>query len=161
MWSRLAPTLVGVLVAFHAWLLVGQAWEGQLAEPGLVLRWLAAVGLFCGLAVVRRRGGALFRGRRAVSLWLLAALLHGPAALRSDVVQASPALPEAVVTLVQAVAVPLVLGVTLALLALWRRRGCDRRSVAWFFRRVSPVLAAVAVGPFALAPRPPPVRLPA
>jgi hypothetical protein len=148
---------VGVLLgAFHGWLLLGQLWDGQLAEPGLLLRWLVAGGLIAGLAALHRRGVSIVRGRQAVALWLLAALLHGPAV--ADRTGFAPtAIPESVTTFVQVVAASAALGLGLAFLTgLLRRRpaGPGSRgtrvasSAAVRFGRFSPTL---------VGPRPPPV----
>ena len=71
--------LVGaLLVAFHVWLLAGDASSGELLEPERLFRWLIAVGLAAGIILLRRQGAALF-GRRALVVWLLAGMLHVPA----------------------------------------------------------------------------------
>ena len=75
------PLQARLLAAFHLWLLGKQAWTGQL-EYDTSLRWPLAFGLAGGLFLLRRRGVSL-RGRRATALWVLAAVLHGPAAGRS------------------------------------------------------------------------------
>ena len=143
-----------LLGGFHLWLLGNQAWSGQLAEPDLVLRWAAALALGGGLVALRRRGESLV-GRKAVVIWLLAALLHGPALGNHLDGFATPSMPEAVATLGQLVAS--VSAVALTLLVLATRRPC--RSAA---RRVGPVVLTPRV--FALEagsglgflPRPPP-----
>ena len=104
-----------LLGGFHLWLLGNQAWSGQLSEPDLILRWAAALALAAGLVALRRRGESLV-GRKAVVIWLLAGLLHGPA-LGNDLDGfATPSLPEAVATLGRVVAS--VSALALALLAL-------------------------------------------
>ena len=71
---------VAALAVFHAWLLAGQVWDGTLvAEPGLLWRWAVAAVLVVGLEGLRRRGASLIRGRQSLTIWLVAALLHGPA----------------------------------------------------------------------------------
>ena len=79
MLQRTIAGAAGLLVLFHAWLLGSQLWDGQLAEPELVLRWVIAAGLILSLLVLRRSGAEMVLGRKAISIWLLAALLHGPA----------------------------------------------------------------------------------
>jgi hypothetical protein len=148
-----------VLVLFHGWLFAGQAWEGQLADVGQASRWLIAAGLAFGLWTLRRQGGSMLRGRRAVALWLLAALLHGPAlADRFDV--NAPALPEVAAVLVQASTGVAVLAGFLILLALaLRTTRRTPRLPAHLLVRIP-----VAVDPFGsgrtavFAPRPPPLR---
>lgn len=67
----------GVMLAgFHVWLLGQQVWDGRL-ETAASLRWLLAFGLVASLVELHRRGAALW-GRRAMALWVLAAVLHGP-----------------------------------------------------------------------------------
>jgi hypothetical protein len=119
---RTAVALGGLLVLFHAWLFGSQMWEGQLADPVLALRWLVAAGLVAGLAGLRRQGASMFWGRKAVSIWLLAALLHGPSVADSSLAHESPALPEVVTALVQLAAASVAVGLGLTLLALLVRR---------------------------------------
>ena len=121
MFRRLAAALGGLLVLFHLWLFGSQLLEGRLTELGPVLRWLMAVGLVVALAGLHRSGASLFRGRKAISIWLLAALLHGPAMAGSGVTHDSPALAEVVTTLTQIAAAAVALGLGFALLA-WLRR---------------------------------------
>ena len=73
------------------------------------------------MAHLHRRGLSLFKGRRAVAIWLLAALLHGPAITGADSTYASPALAEVVTTLVQ-IAASAAVGLGLALLGGTLRR---------------------------------------
>ena len=144
-----------LLGGFHLWLLGSQAWSGQLSEPDVVLRWIAAVALTGGLVALTRRGETLF-GRKAVAVWLLAALLHGPA-LASDLDGfATPSLPEAVALVGQVVAS--VSAVALALLALFTMR--SRRTPVL---RACPIAATWlsacvpdAASGLGLLPRPPP-----
>ena len=124
-------------------------------EPDVVLRWLAAGALVGGLTLLTRRGESLL-GRRAVAMWVLAALLHGPA-LASDLAAIdTPSLPEAVATVSQIVAS--VSALVLALLALvairtWRQsvRGADLVAVASYPSRL--LHAGSGLG---FLPRPPP-----
>jgi hypothetical protein len=100
--TRRVLLAAGALLAlFHVWLLAGQAWDGQLADPALILRWLFAGALVAALVGLRRQGASIFRGRKAVAIWLLAALLHGPAAARRLDGLGEPALPEFVSTFTQ------------------------------------------------------------
>lgn len=146
----------GLLVLFHAWLLGSQLWDGQLAEPGLVLRWLVAVGLVGALASLRRSGASIFWGRKAVSIWLLTALLHGPAMASEHGGVESPALPETVTALIQIAAASSIVALGLGLLSLLARS---------LFASPRARLCPVAVRPHGayaperaarLAPRPPP-----
>jgi len=116
MFRRLATALGGTLVLFHGWLLVSQVWDGELSEPGLILRWMVAAGLVTALAGLRRRGESIVLGRKAIAIWLLAALLHGPAVAGAQAHYESPALPEAVTALVQIAAASVGMGLGLLLL---------------------------------------------
>lgn len=154
---RRSVLAIGALVGgFHVWLLGQQAWTGQLTEPDVVLRWLAALALAGGLLALQRRGTSLF-GRQAVAMWVLAALLHGPALANDHDGFATPGLPEAVVTVAQAAAA--IAAVGLALLALFAL-------ALWPARRATALLPAVPAlnaGPHAarrslgFLPRPPPL----
>lgn len=150
--------LGALLAAFHLWLFAGQVWAGQFADLALVSRWIIAGGLVAGLIWLKRRGGSMFWGRSAVAIWLLAALLHGPALARDlDVV--TPAMPEVVATVAQVTA-SLAGLTTLVLfgLALLRRR--PRPIFLAFSRFDTPVFAgALPPGSFLrFAPRPPPIK---
>lgn len=128
MFRRIVAAAGGLLVLFHVWLFGSRLLDGQLAEPGSILRWLMAAGLVAALVALHRSGASLFRSRQAVSIWLLAALLHGPAMAGETVDHSSPALAEVVTTLVQIVAASAALGLGLALLAVVVRR-CFARSL--------------------------------
>jgi hypothetical protein len=126
MLRRTVRALGALLVLFHAWLFVGQTWEGQLADPGTLVRWLVAGGLIAGLAGLRRSGAPLFLGRKAVALWLLAALLHGPATRSLTGSTNTPAQPEAAAIVLEIVT-SAALGLALFLLAgVFRRARRDR-----------------------------------
>lgn len=147
--------LSALLGGFHLWLLGHQAWSGQLAEPDVVLRWIAALALGGGLVALTRRGASLF-GRQAVAIWVLAALLHGPALGNDADGFATPALPAAVATVAQAIAG--VSAVGLALLALFALTGCSAPSVVGLALTSAsghvPALSALRTP--GLLPRPPP-----
>ena len=148
----------GLLVMFHVWLLGSQLWEGHLAEPGLVLRWVIAAGLVAALVGLRRRGASLVWGRQTVCIWLLAALLHGPA-MADPSGQTAPALPETVTAVLQIAAASVIAGLGLALLAalagsvILRPSAGYRPVLVW--RRATSGLERSS----RFAPRPPPVRL--
>jgi hypothetical protein len=147
-----------LLALFHVWLFAGQAWDGRLADPVVVLRWLAAGALVAALVGLHRRGLSILRCRKAVAIWLLAALLHGPAVARSIEGLGEPALPGFVATLTQIAAASAALGLALALASIRRRRfviaACSfrvpvtRRSIGLSSR----------YGFVRFSPRPPPVR---
>ena len=68
-WRVLAAGLVGS----HVWLLASQWQAGRLSEPGLLLRWAAAIGM--GLAIRSLyRSGVHALSRQSVVIWLLAGM---------------------------------------------------------------------------------------
>lgn len=90
-----------MLVAFHGWLFAAQVAAGRLEDPWLIFRWIAAAGLITALAAIRRQGRSLW-SRQGIAVWVLAALLHGPAVATDFSASIdSLALPETVATLVQ------------------------------------------------------------
>jgi hypothetical protein len=117
MFRRTIAGAAGLLALFHVWLLGSQLWDGRLAEPGLILRWMIAAGLVGALIVVRRTGAPIWWGRKSVSIWLLAALLHGPTMAAGAGRLEALALPEAVTAVVQIAAASVMMGLGLAVLA--------------------------------------------
>lgn len=109
---RSALAIGALLGAYHLWLLGHQASSGQLSDPATVLRWLVAIALLTGLVSLWRRGESM-TGRPAVAVWVLAALLHGPALANDIDGFATPALPEAVATVAQAAAAVAAMGLAL------------------------------------------------
>ena len=116
MLRRLASATGGLLVLFHVWLFGSQLMDGRLTL-GPVLRWLMAGALLAALVGLHRSGASIFKGRKAVSIWLLAALLHAPAMAGSSVAYESPALAEVVTALAKIAAASVAAGLGLALLA--------------------------------------------
>jgi len=156
LFRRAAAVTGGLLALFHLWLLGSQVWQGQLADPGLLLRWLIAAGLVTALVHLGRSGQPLFLGRKGIAVWLLAALLHGPTTATDLATHPSPGLPEAVTALVQIAAASVALGLGLLVLAAWRTR---QRGLALPSRLAAAVRVHFArdgrfVGP--CASRPPP-----
>ncbi|HSG00202.1 MAG TPA: hypothetical protein VLA20_03685, partial [Vicinamibacterales bacterium] len=147
-----------LLVLFHGWLFVGQVWAGELSDLTLVARWLISGGLVWGLYQFRRQGAPIFFGRKAVALWVLAALLHGPALAERIAAPGDPAIHDIVATVAQiasgaAVAVGLML--LTGLLSSTRRR---TPTVFTVIRSDHAIEGALAPGTcFRFAPRPPPV----
>jgi hypothetical protein len=153
---RRSALAVGALLgAYHVWLLGHQATSGQLSDPATVLRWLVAAVLVTGLAWLWRRGESML-GRPAVAVWVLAALLHGPA-LANDLSGATPALPEAVATVAQAAATVAAAGLLLlALLVI----AAGLPAPAAFAIAAAPVLASSSrerARQLRFLPRPPPL----
>lgn len=150
----LAATL---LAAFHLWIFADQVWGGELVDLALVSRWIIAAGLIAALVNLRRRSLSLVRGRHAVSVWLLAALLHGPALARgADGV--APSMPGVVATLAQAMTGIAVAGTALLVLLALRLRGAGVPALKALASLDAPLFVG-ALPPhsfLAFAPRPPP-----
>lgn len=157
MLRRSALAAGALLGLFHVWLLGNQLWTGQLTQFDVVLRWVVAAALVAGLAVLRRRGLSVVFGREAVAVWLLAALLHGPALANDLDGFATPALPEAVATIGQSLITSAIGLALLALAAFAGARDARRIStrIAGRPRAVGAVATAHAVR---FLPRPPPLR---
>ena len=119
---RTLSILSAALVAFHVWVLGDQIWRGAIADPALLLRWLFAAGLVGAVVVLRRRGISLLWGRRAVAVWSLAVLLHGPAVLDRSGAIDGDVLPEVAAVLTQLTGA-VAIGFGLALLLALLRRG--------------------------------------
>ena len=157
---RRALLAAGALLAlFHVWLFAGQVWDGRLSDPVVLLRWIVAGALVAALVVLYRQGISIVHGRKAVAIWLLAALLHGPAVARSIEGLGEPALPGFVITLGQLAGASAALGLALSL--AWIR--ARRRDVVALRRVRIPVVRVRAEQSSAHAfsrfsPRPPPVR---
>jgi hypothetical protein len=157
MLRRLLAAAGALLALFHVWLFAGQIWDGRLDDLALLLRWLAAAGLAVGLAALRRRGLSMVRGRPAATIWLLAALLHGPALAARVDDGGTLGLPEVAATLSQ-IAVASVAAIGLGLLAARFRRAPGFAQRRTFLRprdrdRLAAHAAAFLV---VLSPRPPP-----
>lgn len=155
---RRSLTLAGAaLVAFHVWLFAGQVWSGALADPGLIFRWLVAGGLIGGLILLKRQGESLVRSRKAVALWVLAALLHGPAVAHRLEAPGAPAVPEVIVTLTQTIAgVAGLIGFAFLLAGLTARRRFAYVALGLLAVRVFVPALSPSVGR-AFSPRPPPL----
>lgn len=161
MFSRLlrltAALAGGVLAAFHGWLFAGQVAAGQLDDPWLMFRWAAAIALIGALVAVRRGGDSIW-GRKGVAIWVLAALLHGPAVAGKYEV-ADFALPETVATsilqLLSSAALALGLWMLAGLLAARRPSPLVRYS---FLPAFSAAGFLAAGGTPQFSPRPPPLR---
>ena len=154
---RKALVAAGALLGlFHVWLFADQLRNGDLlTDPGLLARWLIAIGLVGALGALRRRGVSLVVGRQAVAIWALAALLHGPAiAGRLDALDETT-VSETVALLARIVAASMV-GLGLLRLAFIARRHAP--TLAEFRAAIDvelPSLVALITRQL-FAPRPPP-----
>ena len=157
--ARTTTVVAGaLLVAFHGWLFASQVATGRLEDPWLVFRWIVAAGLVAALADICRRGASVW-SRQGIAVWVLAALLHGPAVATdfSDSIN-SLALPKTVATSVlqQLVSVS-ALAITLWMLAgLLARR--DRHARLYARLVVAPSRAGIFAAGFSprYSSRPPP-----
>ena len=147
----------GALAVFHGWLFVSQAAAGRLEDPWVIFRGMSAAALILALVAVHRRANRVW-SRKGIAIWLLAALLHGPAFADGEGFNTF-ALPEAaaasVLQLVSSAGVALTLWMLATLLAA-------RRSAPGPLRAPVPFVA-IAAGFAAghatrFAPRPPPLR---
>jgi hypothetical protein len=149
-------TAGALLVLFHVWLFARDAWVGDLSDIALLARWAAAAGLTWALIALRRQGASLLRSRRAVAIWVLAALLHGPALAGPLEVADLPVAPIVAASLAPAAAV--MLASLLIFLALGPLRRRASAVVTLSFRTTHACLGALTPGshlPF--AQRPPPL----
>lgn len=154
---RVLAAAGGLLVVFHVWLLAGQAWDGQLADLALLLRWLISGGLVLALIGLRRRRISILRSRQAVAVWLLAALLHGPAFAERAGSEPIPALPEVVAVIASAAAAG-VASVGLARLSALLSAPLRLPGTGVVSRPYSALVGATSPDAYPLlAPRPPPV----
>ena len=146
----------GALAAFHGWVFAAQAAAGRLEDPWLIFRWVASISLILALATLKRSGESIW-GRKGIAIWVLAALLHGPAvAANNDI--ASIALPENVVTSVLQLVSSAGLG--LGLWLLWRLLRSRTRIISFYsiveaFEAAADLAARTAPQ---FSPRPPPLR---
>lgn len=150
-----------MLLAFHVWLLATQWAAGRLSEPGVLLRWAAAVFIGIALTALYRSGISLV-SRKSMIIWLLAALLHGPAvASRLGEGLNLAAIPEVAITLVaQTAALGGALTLATLLVAAFLRRRTIAAPRAWSVLASPGGLTPLADGVFAVvSARPPPARL--
>lgn len=146
--------LAAALALFHVWLFASQIVDGRLADPASIARWIVAGGLVLGLASLRRQGASLVRGRKAVSIWLLAALLHAPA-VADRVDAAGLDLPAVAVSLVS---VTLGAGLVLAALTGFRTTRPPSPLTSTVVGRTRLSIASLSSGRYVcFAPRPPPI----
>ena len=144
----------GLMVAgFHVWLFGQQMWTGRL-DTAASLRWLVAFGLVAALVALHRRGTSL-RGRRAIALWVLAAVIHGPS-LGEQQLPAAQLLAESssVAIQVAGAALGVALALTLGRLAHAWRSALDTSAAAVRLVPVSGLRPAAFIHGF--RPRPPP-----
>lgn len=155
MFRRLLSGAAFALGLFHAWIFARQAAAGSLT-PETLLKWLAAAGLLAALVALRQQGVPLFRGRKAVAIWVLAALLHAPAIGERLEALETPAIPEAAITLSQLLSSAAALAGVLLLLWIARPRAAALPQVRTAARAIVPSAIRAARATLAFSPRPPP-----
>ena len=156
----LSRALVAILLAFHGWLLATQWAAGRLTEPGLLARWAAALVIAVALTALYRSGATLL-SRKSLVIWLLAALLHGPAvASHTGGGLNLNALPEVAVTLlVRTMAVAGAFSITFWLFAALIRRRALATPRPWAFVSILGGLTPLSDGFSAVvSARPPPAQ---
>lgn len=156
----LSRVLAAILLASHGWLLATQWQAGRLTEPGLLLRWAAAIAIALSMRALYRSGASVL-SRKSIIIWLLAALLHGPAvASRTGVTINFNALPETTVTLLlESAAVAGALALTVLLFAAVIRRRSRIAFPAWSLVALLGAATQLADGYSAVvSARPPPAR---
>jgi len=155
---RKALTATGALVAgFHVWLFVSQLGDGRLADAALLARWGVAAGLGVALWYLRRQNVPLFWGRKAVAVWLLAAVLHGPSLTDRLAALDTTASADVVAAMLQVTAGTAWLALLLIVAVTLRRRASSAGS--WL--RLVPTRAPLSIHRLSatlVAPRPPPAR---
>jgi len=152
--------LAVLLLVSHGWLLASQWSAGRLSEPGLLVRWAAAIALAVALTALYRSGVSLV-SRKSMVIWLLAALLHGPAiASRTGDGFDLAALPQVSITVVlQTVATAGALTLTCLLFAALIRRRVFDAPHAWSFVATLGYTTPLSDGFSAVvSARPPPAR---
>ena len=112
------------LAIFHLSLFWDRFVDGQLLDPLVAARWLAAGGISVALIALWRCGVSLVTGRRALVVWLLVVLLHWtarPAVVVADAGQ--PSTSELIFVVPATAAAALVgLGLLVAMLGASRVR---------------------------------------
>jgi len=158
MFRRLLAAAGALLALFHVWLFAGQILDGRLDDPALLLRWVAAAGLAAGLLSLRRRALSMVRGRPAATIWLLAALLHGPALASRVDSSGALGLPEVAATLSQ-IAVASIASIGLGLLVRLRHGYGETGTSSLLVSHRDRVTFRPAISLDVLCPRPPPASL--
>jgi len=156
----LSRALTVVLLAFHGWLLATQWAAGRLFEPGVIVRWLAAIAIGVSLTALYRSGASVI-GRKSMVIWLLAALLHGPAiASRTGADLNLNAIPESAITVVlQSTTIAAAIGLTFLLFTAFFRRRLLAALPTWSFVAVLHSITSLSDGFSAVvSARPPPAR---
>jgi len=73
-----------LLTLFHLRLLWDRVADGSVLDPAVAAEWAIGLILLLGLLRLQRINASLFRGRGALTLWLLVLLLHALAVAPGD-----------------------------------------------------------------------------
>jgi hypothetical protein len=154
---RISLGIAGIpLAAFHGWLFLGQIAAGRFDDPWVIFRWSAAALLVAAFVALWRAGESMF-GRRGIAIWVLVALLHGPA-ISADGAETF-AMPEAVAASVLQIAsaMAVVAGVWIltGLLVARRRHALRLSTLAPVVAAADPLAAGIT---HYFSPRPPPLH---
>ena len=114
------------LVVFHVWLFWGQWQVGRLTDPFVAVRWAGSALLVLALLALRRRHVPVLRGRQALVIWTLAAIVHVGA--DTAAVTASPEFSSGLLFVVPSVAGAALVAACALLAAALRQRRSHRRS---------------------------------
>ena len=157
---RTAAAVSGAtLFAFHGCLFAAQAAQGRLEDPWLALRWLIAAAVVAVLAAIRHAGGSIWN-RQGLAVWVVAALLHGPAVTTDFGNSINLAPPETVATaFLESLVAVSALAVTVWMLA--GLIGLRDRHARLYVSAVTPRRVGVTLGDGfspAYSSRPPPRR---
>lgn len=154
---KVLTAAAALLAGFHVWLFISQLGDGRLADASLLARWGVAAGLVVALWYLRRQNVSLLWGRKAVAVWLLAAVLHGPSLTDRLMAVDITASVDAAAAMLQVTAGAAWLTL-LVLAAVTLRR---RASAAGPWLRLAPPpsrLSLYRLCSTPVAPRPPPAR---
>ena len=155
---RKVLTAAGALVAgFHVWLFVSQLGDGRLADVSVLARWGVAAGLSLALWYLRRQNVPLFWGRKAVAIWLLAAVLHGPSLTDRLAAVDTSASADVVAAMLQVTTGAAWLTLLLFVAVALGRRACSTGNRL----RLVPLQTPLSIHRLCstlVAPRPPPAR---
>ena len=156
---RILPLgLLAILLAFHAWLLVTSISSGRVLDVGVAVRWLAGLGISGAFVALWRLGVPLVRGRKALVLWVLVAVLHAHAfASAPTTLDTESPTAHTLISLAVQLGGPLAsaFGLILAICLVRAARPLVRRRLVLVL--TSDTLAHVRAGGICIAaPRPPP-----
>lgn len=140
----------GALVLFHVYIFWKQFAAGDLADPAKGLAWGVGAALFACMIALRQAGVPLLRGRRALAVWLMVAVLHvgviNSAPPPADAAAAAANAALALFTVPSSLlSVALLSGLLLLLTKMRRRPSAPRLSAGYARRSRARALAHLAL----------------